>query len=190
MVRKTLFIFIGIVVFLSAISIPYAIGSSTGGDVFQKLDPSGIWKTKYIRVDGAIMKYLYITNNDGLLMYLCSYQSKDIKFVTLGMKHTTKVFADFAAPPMYKSRLCCWKDVKYFSKDDGIMLEDNTWSWMLNEKDRLTIDTSIVESIVENNEIKWRYNTEDGNKETQFTFPEHQTKNFNLLINWLLKKEK
>ena len=189
MLNKTLFIFIGIVVLLSAIVIPCAIGSPTGGDVFQKLDPSGIWKTKYIKADKVIMKYLYITNNDGLFMYLCSYQSKDVNFVTLGIKHTTKVFTDLA-PPMYKSRLCCWKDVKYFNGDEGIMLEDNSWVWMLNEKNGVTINTSIVKNIVENNEIKWRFDTIDGSKETQFTFPEHQSKTFNLLINWLLKKEK
>ena len=86
----------------------------------------------------------------------------------------------------FKITLPCFK---YFNGDQGISFMGNSWAWILNSKNGLTIDTNIVDNIIDNNQIKWSFDTEAGRKESGFKFPEHQAKNFRKLIEWLLKEE-
>ena len=188
--KKMLLISIAVLAIVAAVSIPYCVAAAGINPSTGSFGPDAdVWKTKYFRDGKTILKYLYIMNEDGMALYLCSYQDEQIQFVALGLRHFKETLKKSAELPMYKSSDCCWNKVKYLSGDQGILFQDNTWSWVLNSKNDLTIDTNIVDNILDNNKIKWRFDTETGKKESEFKFPEHQAKNFGKLIEWLLKEE-
>jgi hypothetical protein len=167
----------------------YCFGSLYANtDIFSKPDYN-IWKTNYFNRLGEVKKYLYITNEDGVTMFLSTYQDANVTFVALGLKHSEETFTKHIRAPEYKSALCCWHPVEYFGDKDGIGLDNNTWVWMLNDEDSLTIKTDIVKSILESNSIIWRFDTVRGRFETKFKFSQHQVDGFPKLIKWLLKKE-
>ena len=188
--KKFLIIAVVVLAMVSAVSIPYCVAAAnTDTPSAQFGSDSNIWKTKYLKHGKVILKYLSIMNDDGMSLYFCSYQDEKVEFVALGLTHFKETLKKSAELPMYKSSDCCWNKVKYFNGDQGISFMGNSWAWILNSKNGLTIDTNIVDNIIDNNQIKWSFDTEAGRKESGFKFSEHQAKNFGKLIEWLLKEE-
>ena len=179
------------IILIGLISSKYCFGISLTDPPIIKEEKKNMWKTKYHYSFGAITKHVYITNDDGVTMYIASYQDKQTMFVALGLNHKKEMFSPFVnMPPEYKSATCCWSPPDHFQDEKGIGLDNNSWLWMLNSKNGLTIDTTIVEDILENNQITWKFVTLKGTQETKFTFKPHQVKLFPTLIEWVLTKEK
>lgn len=192
LIRNLMFtVLIIMVVFLLIVGHGHAAGyKSTKDELF--LHPQyGIWLTLYYNDDmGSVQKYVYISNEDGLSLFFTSYQDEEDQFVTIGLRHTTEAFIRKVGPPKYKSALCCWSDVEHSGGEMGLGLENNAWVWQLNKPhNSLTIDTKIVEDVLENNKVHFRFNTTRGRKETTFEFKEGQDETLRKLIQWLLKKE-
>jgi len=165
---KKVLLFIGLAmagIFLTLViadpGFPYAITKDNAKD-YNKW-----YRLQEMNEMGVINRYVFIVNEDKMMLYFSSMESG--KIIAVGFKNSDSIFGE--KPPMYKSKLCCWKNVDfiYKEKEGRILLQKQDWIWAVGENQH--IQTSIMKDVMENNEVKFQYYLIDGSsKETQFKF--------------------
>ena len=112
-------------------------------------------------------KWIFIGNDDRIIMYFCVKKNGVIGF---GLKFEQPNL-DENKPPKFKSRLCCWSDVDFISTEtDGRgFLNNREWIWAIGRDKQLI--TTMLRDVLEHNEVKFQYYLQGGKvQETQFKF--------------------